>query len=139
MVIYQSGFLVLDYEPATDILSFEMPTVDEVVMPEMKRSLSIIVEHVRNYDVKRVLLDARQTNIWVNEESYACIITEFYQNLMATRVQKIARLVRPDSKREKILLNLLSNITLLVEVQHFTEVNTALEWLKSNALPKSLV
>lgn len=136
MVIYKNGFLRLDYEPATDILSFEMPNVDDIVMPEMKRSLTVIVEHVRNYDVKRVLLDARQTNIWVDEDSYACIISEFYRNLMATRVQKVARIVKPDSIREKIVLNLLTNMTLSVEVQRFTEVSAALEWLKSDVLPK---
>lgn len=138
MVIYKNGFLTLDYEPATDILSFEMPNVDDVVMPEMKRSLAVIVEHVRNYDVKRILLDARQTNIWVDEDSYACIISEFYRNLMATRVRKIARLVTPDSKREKVVMNLLDNMTLSVEVQRFTEVSAALEWLKSDVSPKVL-
>lgn len=137
MVIYKNGFLTLDYEPATDILSFEMPNVDDVVMPEMKRSLAVIVEHVRNYDVKRILLDARQTNIWVDEESYACIISEFYRNLMTTRVQKVARLVTPDSKREKVVFNLLNNMPLLVEVQRFTEVGAALDWLKSDILPKA--
>jgi hypothetical protein len=115
-----------------------MPDVDDVVMPEMKRSLAIIVEHVRSYDVKRVLLNARQTNIWVNEEGYASTISEFYQNLMATRVQKIARLVTPDSKREKVILHLLNNMTLSVEVQRFTEVGAALEWLKSDVTPKAL-
>jgi hypothetical protein len=137
MVIYKNGFLTLDYEPATDILSFEMPNVDDVVMPEMKRSLAVIVEHVRNYDVKRVLLDARQTSIWVDEDSYAGIISEFYRNLMVTRVQKIARLVIPDSKREKVVSNLLSNMHLSVEVQRFTEVSAALDWLKSDVLPKA--
>ncbi len=135
MVIYKNGFLTLNYEPASDILSFEMPNVDDVVMPEMKRSLAVIVEHVRNYDVKRILLDARQTNIWVDEDSYACIISEFYRNLMTTRVQKIARIVTPDSKREKIVLNLLNNMTPSVEVQRFIEVGAALEWLKSDVLP----
>ncbi|MBD1398118.1 STAS/SEC14 domain-containing protein [Pontibacter sp. JH31] len=135
MVIYKNGFLTLDYEPATDILSFEMPNVDDVVLPEMKRSLAIIVEHVRNYDVKRVLLDARQTNMSVDAESYADIIAEFYRNLMATRVQKVARLVTPDSKREKVVKTLLDNMTLSVEVQRFTEVSKALDWLKSDVLP----
>jgi tRNA nucleotidyltransferase (CCA-adding enzyme) len=135
MVIYKNGFLKLDYEPSTDILSFEMPNVDDVVMPEMKRSLAVIVDNVRNYDVKRVLLDARQTNIWVDESSYACIISEFYQNLMTTRVQKIARLINPDSIREKVVYRLLNTMSLSVEVQRFTEVDAALNWLKSEVSP----
>ena len=137
MVIYKNGFLKLDYEPATDILSFEMPNVDDVMMPEMKRSLTVIVEHVRNYDVKRLLLDARHTNISVDEDSYACILSEFYQNLIATRVQKIARLVTLDSKREKVVQKLLDSISLPVELKRFTEASAAFDWLKSDVLPKA--
>jgi tRNA nucleotidyltransferase (CCA-adding enzyme) len=137
MIIFKNGFLMLEYEPTSDILSFEMPNVDDVVMPEMKRSLTVIVEHVRNYDVKRILLDARQTNIWVDENSYESIISEFYHDLMATRVQKIARLVAPDSVRERVVKKLLDNMHLSVEVQPFTEVGAAVAWLKSEVLPKA--
>ncbi|MFT2009105.1 hypothetical protein ACMA1I_10560 [Pontibacter sp. 13R65] len=137
MIIFKNGFVTLEYAPASDILSFEMPNVDDIVMPEMKRSLTIIVEHVRNYDVKRILLDARQTCVLVDDNSYAQIISDFYRDMMATRVQKIARLITPDSIRERVVKKLLDNTNLSIEVQWFTEVGSAVEWLKSGVLSKA--
>jgi len=139
MILFKNGFLTLDYDPTTDILSFEMPNVDDVVMPEMRRSLTVIVEHVRNYDVKKVLLDARQTSILVDEDNYETIISQFYVDLMATRVQKIARLITYGSARERVVTKLLDKMYLSVEVQPFTEVSAAIAWLKSDILPKALL
>ena len=129
MIIFKNGFICLFYEPATDILSFEMPNVDNVVMPEMERSLNIIVEHTRNYDVKRILLDARNTDIWVEDKEYSGIIAAFYRNLAATRVQRVARIVKPDSKRESIVNKVLDAAVLPMQVQRFTEELSARGWL----------
>jgi hypothetical protein len=131
MIIFKNGFITLDYDPATDILSFPMPSVNDVVMPEMKRCLGVIVEHVRNYDVKKVLLDARETYIGVEEESYCAVITEFYHALAATRLQKVARLVTPGSEREKIIRNIFEDVHFPMEVQWFAEAAPAKQWLKA--------
>jgi uncharacterized lipoprotein YddW (UPF0748 family) len=135
MIIFKNGFICLFYEPATDILSFEMPNVDSVVMPEMERSLNIIVEHTRNYDVKRILLDAKNTDIWVEEKEYACIIAAFYRNLAATRVQRIARIVKPASKREHIVKKVLDAAMLPIQVQRFIDEVSAREWLLDAEYP----
>jgi hypothetical protein len=129
MIIFKNGFICLFYDPATDILSFEMPNVDSVVMREMERSLDIIVEHTRNYDAKRILLDARNTDIGVEEKEYASIIAAFYNDLAATRVQRVARVVKPESKRERIVLKVLDAATLSIQVQQFTDEGSARKWL----------
>ncbi|MFB9864104.1 STAS/SEC14 domain-containing protein [Rufibacter immobilis] len=131
MIIFKNGFIELDYDPATDILWFEMPNVDDVVMPEMKRCLKVIVEHVRNYDVKRILLDARKTDILGGNEGYATIITEFYRDLMLTRVRRVARLVTPESIRENLVKRTLAKMNISFEVQAFTDTDSAMKWLKS--------
>jgi len=132
MIIYKNGFIKLEFEPATDILSFEMPTVDSVLMPEMKRSLHIIVEHARNYDVKKILLDARNTDIGVEENDYGTIIAEFYRGLAVTRVERVARIVNPASRRETIVNKILDTVTYTMEVQRFTDVPSAYAWLKEH-------
>lgn len=131
MIIFKNGFLTLDYDPASDILSFPMPSVNDVVMPEMKRCLGVIVEHVRNYDVKKVLLDARETDIGVEEASYGSVIAEFYRSLAATRLQKVARLATPGSVRERIISNLFEDNHFPMEVKWFIEAAPAIEWLKA--------
>ena len=132
MIIFENGFIRLDYDPASDILMFEMPNVDIIVMPEMVRSLALIVEHIRNYDVKKILLDARKTDIWVEEESYAAIITAFYNELGNTRLEKIARLVTIDSVRENVVKKIFQNHRFPFQVQQFTDHSTAVAWLKSS-------
>ena len=133
MIIFKNGFIRLHYEPATDILSFTMPLVSDIVMPEMRRCLGTAVEHVRNYDVKKVLLDARETDIEVMEDSYAAIIAEFYHSLSATRLRKVARLVTPGSVRERIIGKLLDNAGFPMEVRRFTEAAPALSWLRDSS------
>jgi hypothetical protein len=131
MIIFKNGFITLDYDPASDILSFIMPSVNDVVMPEMRRCLGVIVEHVRNYDVKKVLLDARETDIGVEKESYSTVIAEFYRGLAATRLQKVARLVAPGSQRERIIRGIFEDIHFPMEVRAFAEAAPAVEWLKA--------
>ena len=131
MIIFKNGFIRLDYDPASDILSFAMPSVNDVVMPEMRRCLGVIVEHVRNYDVKKVLLDARETDIGVGQEIYGPVIAEFYRGLAATRLRKVARLVAPGSPRERIIRGVLEDIHFPMEVRAFAEAASALEWLKA--------
>ena len=129
MIIFKNGFICLFFDPATDTLSFEMPNVDSVVMPEMKRSLDIIVEHTRNYDAKKILLDARNTDIGVEEDDYAELIEAFYYNLSSTRVQYIARVVKSESKRENIIKRVLDAAALPMQIQRFTLEADARKWL----------
>ncbi|GAA4431577.1 hypothetical protein GCM10023188_19260 [Pontibacter saemangeumensis] len=131
MIIFKNGFIRLDYDPASDILSFAMPSVNDVVMPEMRRCLVTVVEHVRNYDVKRVLLDARETAIGVGQEIYVPVIAEFYGSLATTRLQKVARLVTPGSQRERIIHGIFEGIHFPMEVRPFAEAAPAVEWLQA--------
>lgn len=129
MVIFKNVFLKLDYDPVTDILSAEMPDVDVVTLPEIKRLLSILVEHVRIYDVKKLLIDARKTQVNVDEESYTVLIGEFLKELMDTRLQKLARIVSNSTIREGVVRSVYDERKFPVKLESFTEVPMALEWL----------
>ena len=103
MIILQNSFIKLGYDPLTAILSVDMPTVDTVNMPEVKPTLESIVEHVRDYDVKRLLVDARKTKVEVGEETYAFMVAEFSCELVATHLQKLARIVTSSPERENVV------------------------------------
>ncbi|GAB3528705.1 hypothetical protein GCM10027443_07030 [Pontibacter brevis] len=131
MILFQNGFVKLDYDPTTDILYVDMPTVDNLVLPEVRQALRIIVEHVRNYDVKRLLIDARKTEVEVSEETYATMLADFRQNLMATRLKKLARIVSGSTIRENAVKKVYEKQKLTIEIRSFTEVAPAVEWLVS--------
>lgn len=129
MIIFENGLIKLDYDPSTDILFVDMPTVNSIVMPEVRRALAIIVEHVRNYDVKRLLIDARKTEVEVNEESYATMIGNFSGELLATRIQRVARIVTHSEVRENVVREVYKKKQLPIDFQSFTEIAPAVEWL----------
>ncbi|WP_089320749.1 hypothetical protein [Pontibacter ummariensis] len=129
MIIYENSFIKLDYNPATDVLLVDMPRIDTMIMPEVRSALAIIAEHVRNYDVKRLLVDARQTKVEVNEESYTALISEFSQSLMTTRLQKVARIVSASEVREKAVKKVYERDGLPLQFKNFEEMAPAIEWL----------
>lgn len=130
MILFNNGLIVLNYEPATDILSVDMPTVNNLNVSEIGGSLSIIVDHVRNYDVKRLLVDARSTVVDIDEDTYTAIVSEFSRNLLTTRIQKVARIVTTSTVRENVVQKVYGNQNLPIEFKSFTEITPALEWLK---------
>ena len=129
MIIFKNNFLKLDYNPATDILLVDMPTVDNVTLPEVEGALDVIVEHVRNYDVKKLLVDARKTRVEGNQESYAALVAEFSRQLMTTRLQKLARIVSTSEVRESAVKKVYEEKKLPLEFRSFIEIGPAVEWL----------
>lgn len=70
MLLSKSGLIKIADDPATDSVTVDMPHVDTQTLPEVKESLRIFVENVRNYDVKRLLVDACYNEVAVDVESY---------------------------------------------------------------------
>lgn len=91
------------------------------------------MEYVRNYDVKKLLLDARQTDIVVDKDSYVSVITGFFCGLAATRLRKVASHVAPGSQRGWIIRGIFEDIHFPMEVRAFAEVASAVEWLKAKS------
>jgi hypothetical protein len=52
MILHQSSIIKLEYDPATDILEVEYPDLEKFMLPEIKHAFNLMVETIRNYDVK---------------------------------------------------------------------------------------
>ncbi|WP_345169469.1 hypothetical protein [Nibribacter koreensis] len=129
MIIYKSGFLTLHYTPSTDILTVNFPPVEDILNTEISRSFGIIVECTRNYDIKKLLFDARGTQVEVQEETFAPIISHFVKSLATTRVQKIARVASSNLFKEHVVKRVFNDTKLLIQFQSFTELEPAVDWL----------
>lgn len=135
MILLQNSILLLEYDPATDILQVRYPDLQRYHMSEIRHSLHVMVETIRNYDVRRLMLDARTTSVEVDDEENRQMTLELAGMLAKTRLIKIAR-VQPNNleyeARAQQNIDAARKAGLLAyEVATFTTPEEALDWLKS--------
>lgn len=133
MILFNNGLILLDYNPAGDILSVELPDIQELTLPEVQRSFQIIVENITNYDIKNLLIDSSKALVEVEDSDYKAVILQFGKDLMRTRLQKIARLGSARPAQEERAMNVSAEVrqelNLPVKFGNFTSKPDALNWL----------
>jgi hypothetical protein len=131
-----NGIITLDYNPSTDVLVTSMPDIKQFGLSEVSFCLGLIVDSIRNYDIKNLLLDSSKSVIEVEDEAYKTITTKFSKELMTTRLKKIARVATTDNNREKKSAKLSAEIkqelNLPVVFANFTSQTEAMLWLISS-------
>jgi hypothetical protein len=134
MILLENGVLRLEYDPATDILQVRYPDLSSFLLSEIRHSLKIMVETIRNYDVRKLLLDASHTAIEVSNEENRELTMELASMLANTRLLKVARVQPFDAKKE---MRAQENIEaarraglLPYEVSTFSNRMEAIHWLK---------
>jgi hypothetical protein len=134
MQIY-SGIITLDYNPATDILVSQMPDTREFGFSEVSFCLELIVENIRNYDIKHLLLDSSKSVVGLEAEAYKSLTTKFSRDLMSTRLKKIARVGTTNPQREeqtaKLSTELRQELNFPIQFKNFPTQAEALTWLQS--------
>jgi hypothetical protein len=74
--------------------------VQDFLVPEIRQALKILVEHIKSYDIKRLLIDSSKASLEIPGAEYKGILREFGQNVMQTRPEEMARILTPNSTRE---------------------------------------
>jgi len=132
-MILQNCDIKLDYNPATDILEIEYPDMHSYQLSEIEYSMSLMVESIKNYDVKRLLFDSSKTIIGVSDDEYAKVMAQLISLLTTTRLEKVARIALLDQVREKLeqaKINEQAQITVLpFELKTFSNRADAKAWL----------
>ncbi|MBC5994534.1 hypothetical protein [Pontibacter cellulosilyticus] len=135
MILHQNSIIKLEYNPATDILEVKYPDLQRFILFEIKESLKLMVDTIRNYDVKRLLLDASSTHIDISDEENRDLSIQLAGELARTRLQKVARIQPLDPKKEQRaqenIKQIEKNLPLPYQLRSFSERTVALEWLKS--------
>ncbi|MFD3001464.1 hypothetical protein ACFS7Z_13925 [Pontibacter toksunensis] len=135
MILFHNSILKLDYSPATDILDVGYPDLHDYMLSEIKHSIDILIDTVKNYDVKKVILDSSRTVSSVSSEESREIAVYLASGLMKTRVQKVARVQSPSSDIEERaqgnIRHINESIQLPFQLQNFTSKEVAIEWLKA--------
>jgi len=132
-MLIHNGIIKLDYNPATDVLATSMPDVKQFGLSEVSFCLGLIIESVKNYDIKLLLLDSSKSVVEVEDEAYKAVTTKFALDLMRTRLKKIARIATENTRREensaKIATEIRQELNLEIKYKNFTNEAEALEWL----------
>lgn len=130
-MLIPNKFLKLDYNPTQDILYLEWPNMHDYTLPEVQYIIHEVVDAVRNYDIKRILTNTRQSSVTIPMEEYAKVINQLALELATTRLQKFARLQSPDPKRNTIASNAAALVVGAITYRSFDNVDEAVAWLTS--------
>ncbi|GHA81459.1 hypothetical protein [Pontibacter akesuensis] len=130
-MVLHDKIIRLDYNPATDILETSMPDVTHFMLSEVKMCLDVIVTNIRNYDIKKLLLDASNSVIEMDEddEAYKAVAMKFGMDLLGTRLKKIARVESADARREAKSEEARQQANLPMEFRNFSSRDEAMSWL----------
>jgi hypothetical protein len=132
MIIYR-GLIELDYNPATDVVVTTMPNVTEISLSEVEQCFQIIVTYLRNYDIKKMLLDASKSIVEVEDAAYQSVVLKFGKDLMTTRLQKLARVGTVDKVREEksqyASTTARQQLNLPIAFANFSTFSEAMDWL----------
>lgn len=136
MILSQNSLMVLEYEPSSDILTVEWPNAELFLLPDLKQTFLTLIDTVRNYDVKRLLIKATAEFVITALESAkdnSIYIRRVLKGLRGTRLQKIARILafdmEPDKEEQKLAAEINGDATITIQYRTFPENEMAKAWL----------
>ena len=137
MLLHKDGLIELNYDVVSDVLKVKWPDLTGFTMPEINYSLTKLIDTLRHYDIKKLLVDSRTSSVAdVSQEEYHNVLFGFAKKLMTTRLEKMARIETADRSRENVVTQTadeaVNNLGIQYEFQNFTDEKTALRWLTAS-------
>ena len=129
-MIIPNQFIKLEYDPRYDILVIEWPDMFEHNTVEYHYVLESLVEVVRYYDIKKVLVSAQRQVVDVTNEQYVRIVADFRDLLNTTRLEKLARVGTTDRELESQVREIGDILAQNYIVENFNNLTEAMNWLK---------
>ena len=137
-MLLNDSVIKLDYNPATDVLVTCMPDLRPYALAEVSYCLDLIVESIRTYDIKNLLLDSSKSVLDLEDEAYKALTTPFAIALGSTHLKKIARVGTADIKREdkaiKLSVELQAELNYPIAYKSFPNQDAAMAWLLTSTL-----
>ena len=135
MILIDNGVIKLEYNPATDIVHVNYPDLHGYLIPEINYNIDIIVDQIKSYDIKNMLLDARQTAVSIDAEASRKVAVYLASSLAQTRLKKVARVASPNPDLEKrsegTIQTINATIDLPFQLMSFSDMEEAVKWLNT--------
>jgi len=134
MLLHKDGLIELNYEVATDTLTVSWPDMTTFTLSEIRFALTTIIDTLKHYDIKKLLIDTRANVVEITDEAYAELMLQFSRDLTTTRLQKVARLHAVNPAHEKRVARVTKSVNeavnLSIDFNSFTDEFSALSWLR---------
>lgn len=134
MLIHRDGLIELNYDAATDILTVSWPDITEPGGSGLEYSFGKLIETIKYYDIKKLIIDSRFNKVSIHEEAYTNLMRRIHNALSATRLEMAARLGSLDAVREakasKHALLIIEQLKPTFAFRNFSNAGEALNWLK---------
>ena len=135
MILFRNGLITLEYDPAADILFVDWPDILPYNLTDVRETLLVLLDTIRVYDIKNILIDSRRSVVELNEEEHEALMLDFARDLKSTRLQRMARLRTNDPVRESRVTLARKKSGTSIDYQEFKDEAAAMEWLKSRPQP----
>ncbi|MBJ6118340.1 hypothetical protein JAO76_09065 [Pontibacter sp. BT310] len=136
MLLHKDGLIELKYDVVLDILSLKWPDMSGMTLPEIEFSLQKLIDTLRHYDIKNLLIDSRESKTDLDNEEHLALMLRFSEYLTSTRLKKMARLATTDLNRENIVDYAVgetnNRLGITFEIRNFADEAGALKWLREN-------
>ncbi|WP_162056113.1 hypothetical protein [Pontibacter pamirensis] len=133
MILYENGFIRLEYDASTEMLYVDGPDVQEYALMRVYEASNIIVGAIGKYNIKRLLIDSSETVVDLCHEDYKVVMNQFTRNLMKTSLQKVVRVANRDAARESGVEKYVKQVNQRAKpslaFQNFTSRAAAIAWL----------
>ena len=137
MILHKDGLIELHYDVKNDILSVKWPDITNFIKSEVQYSFKLLIDAIRHYDVKKLLIDSRHNVVEIPDPEYKSLMLQFSQDLVATRLQKVARIVSFDANRENkvraVTEQIRPQLKMTLQSENFGTEAEALAWLIKNS------
>ncbi|MBC5774751.1 hypothetical protein H8S95_11810 [Pontibacter sp. KCTC 32443] len=137
MLLHKDGLIELNYDVVHDILKVNWPDLTGATMPEINYSLKKLIDTLRHFDIKRLMVDSRGSSVAdISREDHQAIIFNFAKKLMSTRLEKMARIETKDNARETVVVQTaeeaIHNLGIQYQFRNFSDELSAYKWLCEN-------
>ena len=137
MELYSDHTVLLNYDPAHDILTATLQVRRAYDAAEVRRAFISIASCVREYHICCLLLDFTANTLDLTEDEYKYTMAQLTVALLRTPLHKVARIETGDTERERKILNTFEHIkeavSVPVTVRTFPSREEAYRWLLSGA------
>lgn len=133
-MIISNPVVKLEYNPSTDVLLFDWPNFTNFTLSEADYVLDTVLETIRSYDVKYLVIDTRKGELEIERSLYKQIKFNFVMGLRRSRLKKLARIIIHETFREELLKKVAKEACFEVPVANFSRIEDALIWLNENKL-----
>lgn len=132
MVLHTDRYFEHIYDVKHDLVCVKWPTIESLYLPEILNSIRVLVENIKNYNIRHLLIDATETKAHSSNEDANKVVYELLTGLGKTHLEKLARVESAIPERESVLKQMIPEVAPQVnfEIKFFKDIAGALNWLQ---------